>query len=231
MASTDVALDLHTVVGQPITVGFGDEPFLKNVEGIVKGGRQLTTVLSDQGSVGVSLYEIEVVPRLWLTTRRVDHRIFQHKSVPEIIDAVLAGYGARIPAAGKALASQPSSREYCVQYGETDHDFIFRLLAEESIASFFDHEKGSLFTLCDDTFLMTSKMKSPISFAATSSLNAGTPHVFNVLVSARVETSTVTLRDYDYENPRLKLKGKEKIGSHLGLVDAWPHVDRLQVEV
>lgn len=210
VASTDLALDLRTVVGQSITVGFSDEPFLTQIRGIVKSARQLTTILSPSNTDSAALYDLVVVPRLWLLTRRTDHRIFQNKSVPEIVNEVLAGYQQRIPASGNALTSPPPPREYCVQYGETDHDFIFRILAEDKIATFFDHTRGSLFTLCDDTLANTTRMESPIPFAATSGLNAP-PHVFNVLVSARVETSAVTLRDYNHENPRFQLEGKERI--------------------
>ena len=212
VASTDLALDMATVVGQPVTVGFTDEPFLQQISGLVRGVRQLTTALATSSAAAASLYEIDVVPRVWLTTRRRDHRIFQKKSVPEIVNEVLGGYNGRIPKVGDAMADKElQKREYCVQYGETDHDFIFRILAEEHIATFFDHANGSLFTICDDSFSMTPKHAQPIPFGATSGLNVGGPHVANILVASRVETSAVTLRDYDYENPPLKpLQGKEK---------------------
>jgi len=212
VASTDLALDLATVVGQPVTVGFPDEPFLQQVSGLVRGVRQLTTALATSSAAAASLYEIDVVPRVWLTTRRRDHRIFQKKNVTEIVNEVLGGYDGRIPKVGEALADKSlPRREYCVQYGETDHDFIFRILAEDHLTSFFDHTSGSLFTLCDDTFAMTRKQEQPIPFGATSGLDPGLPHVSNILVASHVETSAVTLRDYDYENPPLKpLQGKEK---------------------
>ena len=212
VASTDLALDMATVVGQPIVVGFADEPFLQQVSGLVRGVRQLTTVLATASAAAASLYEIDVVPRVWLTTRRRDHRIFQKKSVTEIVNEVLGGYAGRILKVGEALADKNlPKREYCVQYGETDHDFVFRILTEDHVATFFDHAKGSLFTLCDDSFAMTHKQSPAIPFGATSGLNVGGPHVANILVASRVETSTVTLRDYDYENPPLKpLQGKEK---------------------
>jgi type VI secretion system secreted protein VgrG len=211
LASTDLSLDMQAVVGQPVTVGFGDEPFLTQMTGIVRLCRQLTGVLQAGSDAGAALYEIEVVPRHWLLTRRSDHRIFQHQSVPQIVDAVLASLGGRLPASAKKLTSTYAPREYCVQYGETDYDFIARILAEEKIAWFFDHADQSAFTLCDDTSTTTRKLPEAIPFAAAPTLDAGAPHVFNVLVSSRIETSAVILRDYDYENPRLKLEGKHTI--------------------
>jgi len=209
IASTDIALDMQRVVGQPVAVGLGDEPFLTRISGIVRSCRQLTS--APEAGAGVALYELDVVPPHWLTTRRRDHRIFQRQSVPQIVDAVLAGYGARIRPSVKKLSSTYAPREYCVQYGETDHEFVSRILAEEKIASFFDHANDSAFTLCDDTSSLTRELEEVIPFAATSSLKAGAPHASSVLVSSRVETSVVTLRGYDYENPRLKLQGREAI--------------------
>lgn len=191
------------MVGQPVTVGFGDEPFLTRMTGIVRLCRQLTSVLDDGPDAGAALYELEVVPPHWLLTRRSDHRIFQNQTVPQMVDTILAGYAGRIPASAKKLSATHTPREYCVQYGETDHDFIARVLAEEKIAWFFDHARQSAFTLCDDTSSMTLTLGQAIPFAATSNLMANAPHVFNVLVSSRVETSAVAVRDYDYENPRL----------------------------
>jgi type VI secretion system secreted protein VgrG len=163
-------------------------------------------------------------------TRRRDHRIFQRQSVPQIVDAVFAGYGARIPPTRKRLSSTYAPREYCVQYGETDHEFVSRILAEEKIASFFDHADDSAFTLCDDTSSLTHKLEEAIPFAATSSLKAGAPHASDVLISSRVETSAVTLRDYDYENPRLKLEGRQTLfASELFVSEADLEVYRYEV--
>src|SRR5690242_386801 len=83
--STDPAVSESAIVGQPITVGFGDEAFVQQVQGIVREMIQRTSV-----PTGDSTYEIVVVPALWLTTRRRDSRIFQDKSVTEIVEAVLS---------------------------------------------------------------------------------------------------------------------------------------------
>jgi type VI secretion system secreted protein VgrG len=232
VASTDSALDMATVVGQPVVIDFSDEPFLPQVSGLVNRVRQLTTGFPTPSAAAASHYEIDVVPRLWLTTRRREHRIFQKKNTREIIDEVLGGYHGRIPKVAASLADQNlPMREYRVQYGETDHDFIFRILAEDHISSFFDHASGSVFTLCDDTSVMTRKQVSSVPFAPTSGLNAGTSHVSNILVASRLETSAVTLRDYDYENPPLKpLQGKAQ-ASAAGLLVNESKLEEYRYEV
>src|SRR6185503_13606971 len=97
--------------------------------------------------------------------------------------------------------------EYTVQYGETDCDFIFRLLADEGIASFFDHANQSAWTLVDDTTLFTPSLAGAIPFIAPSSLAPPkAPHVTAVAITSNVETSKVAIRDYDYEKPQFILQ-------------------------
>src|SRR5262245_26441478 len=122
--STDHGIDMRKVVGESIVVSLHDEPLLSEIEGLVRRVDQLTTE-----PTGQSRYRLFVVPPLWLSTRRRDHRIFKDQSVPEIVAAVLAGYGGRIAPPTMALGAGHPKREYTVQYGETDHDFILRLLA------------------------------------------------------------------------------------------------------
>ncbi len=85
-------------------------------------------------------YRAEVVPELWLLTQRVDCRIFQNKTVPDIIADVLKEAGLP-PFEAVGLRSHPE-REYCVQYLETDFNFITRLMEDEGIFYFFRHSQG-----------------------------------------------------------------------------------------
>src|SRR5262245_2708158 len=74
-------------------------------------------------------YRLEVVPEHWLLTQRHDCRIFQNKSVPDIIKEVLSDAGVA-PYEAHGLGSHPP-HEYCVQYNESDFTFISRLMEEE----------------------------------------------------------------------------------------------------
>lgn len=85
---------------------------------------------------GALLATARVVPKLKLLARRRFSRIFQHRTVPDIVtrlfDEAEIAYDARL------LASYVA-RDYCVQYQETDFDFVHRLLAEEGIFYWFEH--------------------------------------------------------------------------------------------
>lgn len=89
---------------------------------------------------GLAIYHAEMVPWLWFLTRRADCRIFQRKSVPDILTALFDGLG--FPDYRLELSEDYPQREYCVQYRETDFNFVSRLLEEEGIFYYFSHENG-----------------------------------------------------------------------------------------
>jgi type VI secretion system secreted protein VgrG len=104
-------------------------------------------------------YELEVVPWLWFLTRTQDSRVFQDKSVIEIIEEVLQDHQAtsegNVDVATHIVNNHPK-RNICIQYQETDFDFISRLMEEEGIFYYFRHEvedggEGQhTLVLCDD---------------------------------------------------------------------------------
>jgi type VI secretion system secreted protein VgrG len=89
---------------------------------------------------GLRAYRAEVVPWLWFLTRTTDCRIFQKKTVPAILKAVFADFG--FTDYQFNLRRDCPEREYCVQYRESDFAFVARLLEEEGIFWFFQHEEG-----------------------------------------------------------------------------------------
>jgi type VI secretion system secreted protein VgrG len=86
---------------------------------------------------GMTHYYAEVVPWLWLLSRTSDCRIFQKKSVPDIVQQIFKDLG--LQDFKLQLQGSFEPREFCVQYRETDLDFVSRLLEEEGIFYFFEH--------------------------------------------------------------------------------------------
>jgi hypothetical protein len=92
-----------------------------------------------------------VVPYLrWLALER-DCRIFQNKSVPDIVKQVLQDSGLPTDRFDFRLKESYPAVEYCVQYRETDLDFVSRLLEEEGIFYFFEHSDTALLVFADGT--------------------------------------------------------------------------------
>jgi type VI secretion system VgrG family protein len=83
-------------------------------------------------------YRASLTPKLWLLTKKVRSRIFQHVTVPDILNAVLTGMDVTYE-----LSATYFPRDYCVQYGESDFNFVSRLMEEEGIYYFFKHSDGS----------------------------------------------------------------------------------------
>ncbi len=99
-------------------------------------------------------YRATVRPWFWLLTRTTACRVFQGKTAPEIFEQVCsqAGYAdCRLD-----LSRTYEPREYCVQYRETDFDFLSRLLEQEDIFYFFEHSaERHVLVLCDDVTRLT----------------------------------------------------------------------------
>ncbi|WP_240651268.1 MULTISPECIES: type VI secretion system tip protein TssI/VgrG [unclassified Variovorax] len=87
-----------------------------------------------------ALYEGVIEPWLTLATRTSDYRIFQNKTVLDILGEVLSDY--EFAHEVKATRSYPA-REFQVQYGESDFDFVARLMHEWGLYYFFEHAEGT----------------------------------------------------------------------------------------
>src|SRR5258706_8527659 len=86
-------------------------------------------------------YRATIVPWLWFLTRTAECYIFQDMSVPEIIEDVFKTWGFGDYDI-KGLSGTYPKREYCVQYRETDFNFVSRLMEQEGIYYYFKHTNG-----------------------------------------------------------------------------------------
>ena len=81
-----------------------------------------------------SKYRAELVPKVWMLTQNSQSRIFQNKTIPQILEEVLKGYDF-----DNEIQGNFKPRNYCVQYRESDWDFASRLMEEEGIYYYFEH--------------------------------------------------------------------------------------------
>ncbi len=87
-------------------------------------------------------YRLVLRPWLWLLTRRKDSRVFQDKSVVEIAKEVFEGYPVNDHEFALSAEGELPKYDYCVQYRETDFDFVSRLFEREGLYYYFKHETG-----------------------------------------------------------------------------------------
>src|SRR5581483_4393409 len=132
IAENSTTIPFDKLLGQPITIRVnlpdGKERSISGICIRVSQGDQDFTFTS---------YRMEIVPQLWLLTRIAQSRIFQQISVPDILKKALQGLNVSYELQG---TFQP--RDFCVQYRETDFNFVSRLMEEEGIFYFFKHTDG-----------------------------------------------------------------------------------------
>ncbi|EFL9604886.1 type VI secretion system tip protein VgrG [Escherichia coli] len=108
------------------------------------------------------LYSMKVCPPLWRTGLRQNFRIFQNEDIESILGTILQENGVT---EWSPLFSEPHpSREFCVQYGETDYDFLCRMAAEEGIFFYEEHAQKSTdqsLVLCDTVRYLPESFEIP----------------------------------------------------------------------
>lgn len=98
----------------------------------------------DVDASGMRCYRATIVPGFWFLTLGSNNRVFHNLSVKDIIHVIFGEYSKLVTFDVKLKASEhTSTREYCVQFDESDFDFINRLMAEEGISYYFKHSKDS----------------------------------------------------------------------------------------
>lgn len=125
------------IIGKPVTFSFQDHT---NQPRFFHG--YVSRFTASGGETGARSYEAEVVPWLWFLTRTSDCRIFAGKSVPEILEEVFQDALVDHPLEMNVSAGDYPKWEYCVQYRETDFNFVSRLMEQEGIFYYFKHEDG-----------------------------------------------------------------------------------------
>jgi type VI secretion system secreted protein VgrG len=123
-------VDATQLLGQGVTVTINQRDGTKrNLNGIVNQFSQ------GNRNTRFSFYYATVVPHAWILTQNHQSRIFQHKTVPDILREVLKDFEVSY----ELDPGKYKPRNYCVQYNESDFDFISRLMEEEGIYYFFEH--------------------------------------------------------------------------------------------
>ena len=152
-------------------------------------------------------YRAEVVPKLWLLTKNVRSRIFQHLSIPDILQQVLTGLDVVYEISGTYY-----ERDYCVQYRESDFAFASRLMEEEGIYYFFKHSDGSHQMVVTDIPGKHPTVPGPATaiYEEVAGEDREDMRVTNWEKSQELRSGECTLWDQCFELPGNPLEAKEK---------------------
>ncbi len=199
-------IDLRALLGQSMTVKLA----------LADGGQRyfngLVTRISQYGMLGnFYYYRATLYPKPWLLTRRSNCRIVQHQTVPDIVKTLLAEHG--YSDVTLKLSGQYGPREYCVQYRETDFNFISRLLEEEGIYYYFKHTENTHTLVLCDAIAAHDKVSGngKIAYFPLGNNNQRKEeNIFEWYLSQEIQSEVYQLTDYDFEAPKSDLLAKSK---------------------
>ncbi|RII76904.1 type VI secretion system Vgr family protein [Pseudomonas monteilii] len=219
-------VDFGQLLDKPVlfTIWRGERP-LRYVHGLVS--------TFSQGETGFhrTRYRALVEPVLARAGLRSNWRIFQQKTVPQIVQIMLERQGIT----GFTLKSidKHEVREFCVQAGETDLDFIARLAAEEGFVYRFEHTpKGHTLIITDRLLALGQISRGAIQaddddegffeqddidpdkvlYHANSGGNQARPCLRRLRYSEQVRTARQVQRDYTFTHPAYRLEQRAQGG-------------------
>ncbi|WP_172562200.1 type VI secretion system Vgr family protein [Vibrio furnissii] len=172
---------------------YRDDMLVQRVNGIVR--------CFTQGDTGHhhTFYSLTLVPALERLSLRHNSRIFQLNTVPEILSILLQEMG--INDYAFALTRDCAQREFCVQYRETDLDFLHRLAAEEGLVYSFIHEEGKHTLIFSDASDSLPKLGEPIPYNTLAGGMIESPYISALSVHSQSEVSQTALQDYSFKKP------------------------------
>lgn len=172
-----------------------------------------------QGDAGKRLtrYQISLVPQLAYLHHSTHQRIFQKKTVPQIIARVLEAQAIHADTFTFQLSGKYPEREYCVQFGENDLEFIQRLCDESGIHYHFQHSPERHLLVFGDDQSVFAQHDQTTPYSPDTGMMADTPAIKRFSLRLETRTTGVDLRDYDFKKPSLALQSAASGGQRPSL--------------
>ena len=215
LLSTNPEYDFSEILGKRASLriwDWEDQDYSHAYHGIVSSFNQIGQEKFGQDKE-YAVFQAELVPFLWNLTLNYQCRIFQEKSVPDIIEEVLkdAGFSSddyKISLEGTYEPLTKPPREFCVQYRESDFNFISRLMEAEGIFYFFDNsgDKDVLVIADSNSVFRATTPKSEIRYEDPSRLMPLQEEFIHPLhYKEMVLPSKFMLKDFNYDTPATNL--------------------------
>ena len=170
-----------------------------------------------------SYYYVTIVPAVWVLTQRHQSRIFQQMTVPDILKDILGEFDVLYE-----LQGEFKQRNYCVQYRETDFDFISRLMEEEGIYYYFKHEGGTHQMVVANVSQsnVDCPSKSEIEcFLEVSSEEDWISSIGTWRLDYRLQTKKFTFWDFNFQMPKKNLSSTTQSLIGVGSTDKMEFYD------
>ncbi|MDC8450187.1 MAG: type VI secretion system tip protein VgrG [Nitrospira sp.] len=211
LLSTDAEIKFENIIGQKVTVRVR---LGKDKERYFHG--MINRFVQTGSTVGLVNYRATMVPSLWFLTRTADCRIFQNKKVPDIIQEIFKENG--ITDIKTVLKATYEPREYCVQYRETDFNFVSRLMEQYGMFYFFEHEeKKHTVVLSDDLSAHQPCLEqSKVSWNPQGSASLNEDVITGLQWEETFRFGQYAVTDYNFETPSTSLRAEVKTQIEVG---------------
>ena len=199
LSEVDPAVQFDAVVGKNVTISILHPGGTRYINGIVRRFSQ------QAGQPPFAVYRAEIVPWFWLLTQTADCRIFQNLPIPDIIGKIFKDLGFTDFKLNLVKSYPP--REYCVQYRETDFNFVSRLMEQYGIYYYFEHADGKHTLIIGDA-PGAHEPGDPLAvpFHGTAGATVTPEDVVHEFVKEQeIRPAKYALTDYNFETPSVKL--------------------------
>ena len=219
----DAQLDLEAWLQRSVCLHFSDPrsntsptATQRYLHGVVYAIEQLNY------SVRYCQYKVTITPRLALLRHRVSQRIFQHLSIPAIIREVLNDAGFNSDEYTLHLSAHYEPRDYCVQYNESDLQFLQRIMAESGLHYHFHHSATAHQLIIADSQDGFPALPA-LPYVTDNGLHKASASISQLQLTLENRTGQITLRDYDFNKPELRPQGHHStdISKELGLAEYY----------
>lgn len=205
ISETNHSLDPAKILGKTTTIGME----LQNGDWRYFNG--IVSRFGQYGTVGnFALYRATLRPWLWLLTRTSNCRIFQKQSAVDIILKIFKDYG--FSELQNKLSGSYRQRDYCVQYRETDFNFVSRLMEEEGISYHFSHEMEKHKLVLVDSILSYVPFPQyatiPFHPEPANADHYQKDYIHEWGISQEVQSGGYSLTDFDFTKPNASLLAK-----------------------
>jgi len=209
-------IDFNKIIGEQVTIRV---ELLDDKERFFNG---FINRFAQTGSeTGVFHYRAEMVPWLWFLTRTADCRIFQSKKIPDIIEQIFKDLG--FTDYKLDLQGTYDELEYCVQYRETDFNFVSRLMEQYGIYYFFEHEEDKHTLVLGDSPSVHQAVPNQAK-ANYEPRGSGTQEkdvITSLEFEKEIRPGKYTHTDYNFTMPSTKLEAEEKSVIDIGGNDKY----------
>jgi type VI secretion system secreted protein VgrG len=198
LLSTDSGLKIADVLGKPLSLAID----LRAGDGVRHFHGIVTRFASLGRSGDFAAYEAVVHPWLWLLQRASNCRIFQQLAVPAIVRKVCDAYGGAVVLSAGALSGDYPALTYCVQYRETDFNFVCRLLEDAGIYYYFTHDADKHTMVLADSYSAHAPIDGYSGLKYDVAARAGVQAEETVSqweAGGEIGSSNYVLNDFDFE--------------------------------